>query len=119
MKIILFRLHKTYHFECSCEACRNEWPTISNLPSNVGKSTCYKDKSEIHKPQSLLKVNEKKLKKKSCPNHEKVLILIECIKIAESTLKRPHALFCQLENELHQCLIALYSENNTLEEKIA
>ena len=115
MKIILFRVHKSYHFECSCEACLNNWPTISHLPIKVVTSSCYKDKSDIHKLQSLLKVKEKKLKKKNCPNHEKVLIYIECIKLADTTLKRPHALLCQLESELHQCLIALYSENNTIE----
>ena len=109
-----FSVHARYHFECSCEACSNDWPKCSNLPSNVQglAHSSYKDKSLINKLLPLLKAKDKKLKKKGSSNLEKVKICIDCMKLCNAVLKRPHALLCELENDLHQCLYAFYSESD-------
>ena len=113
LQFLFSSVHARYHFECGCEACENDWPKCSNLPSNLKglAHSSYKDKSLINKLLPLLKAKDKKLKKKDVSSSEKVKICIECMKLCDSILKRPHALLCELENDLHQCLYAYYSES--------
>ena len=105
-------VHARYHFECCCEACINDWPKCSKLPSNVKglAHTAYKDKTAMNKLLPLIKNKDKKLKKQDVSNSEKVKICVDAMKLADSILKRPHALLCELENDLHRCLYALYSD---------
>jgi hypothetical protein len=112
---VFFRVHARYHFECSCEACLNDWPQCSKLPSNIKglPPTAYKDKTAITKLVSLLKVKDKKLEKKEVATTEKVKICIDAMKLAESILKRPHALLCDIENDLHRCLYAFYCDEKS------
>ena len=111
---LFYREHSRYHFECSCEACLNDWPKCSNLPKNVKglANTAYKDKNLINKLLPLLKVRDKNLKKKDVSNSEKVRICVDCMKLADAILKRPHALLCELEKDLHRYLFAYYTEMN-------
>ena len=65
----------------------------------------------MNKLVSLLKVKDKKLKNKEVSISDKVKICIDGMKLAESILKRPHALLCELENDLHRSLYAFYSDD--------
>ena len=107
----IYSVHARYHFECACKACTGDWQKTSSLPKNVkGLShNAYKDKTSINKLQPLLKAKDKKLKNAEVSNLEKLKICIDCMKLAESILNRPHALLCELENDLHRQLYVFYS----------
>ena len=108
---LIYSVHARYHFECACTACTGDWQKTSSLPKNVkGLShNAYKDKTSINKLQPLLKAKDKKLKNDEVSNLEKLKICIDCMKLAESILNRPHALLCELENDLHRQLYVFYS----------
>ena len=67
----------------------------------------------MNKLVSLLKVKDKKLKKNEVSISEKVKTCIDGMKLADSVLKRPHAILCELENDLHRCLYAFYSDEKS------
>ena len=91
-----------------------DWPLKSKLPGNVKglAHTAYKDKTAVNKLHSMVKTKDKKLKRPEISNSEKVKICMDCMKLADTILKRPHALLCALEDDLHRSLYALYSEIN-------
>ena len=102
---VAFRVHQRYHFECRCQACTNDWPLLSNLPTNVRglPKSCYKDKDGSKKLSALMK------NKAGQKTPKQVLqATVSCTETAERVLQRPHALLCQLEDEVHCCLIELY-----------
>ena len=109
-----FSVHARYHFTCECSACLNDWQQCTKLPRNVKglSNTAYKDKSMVNKLASMLKTKEKMTKRRDISSSEKLRICIECMKLADATLKRPHGLLCQVENDLHRHLFAFHSDIN-------
>ena len=68
-------------------------------------------KRTISRYKLIQPFKDKKLKRPEISNSEKVKICMDCMKLADTILKRPHALLCALEDGLHQSLYALYSEH--------
>ena len=106
---LLNRVHQRYFFDCVCQPCREEWPRIHQLPTKVKglPKSAYYDQENAKRLHALVK-NKDNLKAKPSKKKELLTETIECMKLAEKVLVRPHALLCYLEEEVHTCLILEY-----------
>ena len=87
-------VHARYQFECVCSACANGWPTIAKIPTAGIDEKMKKKLKELNKCQDVAGQFD---------------LVLELMEMSARKLRPPHALFVQLEEQLHNLLWAKYS----------